>query len=773
MKFKAFLVIAAAAAMLFPSCGEKEPETGAAELTIKSEATVNFESAESSQTVKFVATREWTAKVSETATSWLSVTPTSGKASSKEQTLTIEVLGNPEKDRFGTVTVSILSGTLVLGSKTITVNQKGEKGSSFVTIASVRAQAPTGENAVTIADGTMIKGTLLSNTDLNNLSSKKILYVQDETGGVQLFLDSNSTFKRGDVVTVDLSGASMKLYNGMIEIDDVKLANVAKDPSTATLEAKAISMEDFLANKYESQYVALENVQVTNADLNKKWVVDGKATSINFENVNGGTFVVRSSQYSSYKDQTVPSGNGTIKGIATIYNGTLQLLFTAEADYAGLTGERQKPAETETNITAVLAGQVSGIAIVEGVVIGAGKTSFVLNDGGEKNLYVYKQDATDVPAVGSTVKVKGTVAKYGASELIQLADFEVSQASGTYTPVVAESVALDAAAVDAYNKNWAENVTVTGKLKKSGNYFNIEISGAKRVGSIVASALTDKLEDGAMYDFTGFFGGISGTTTQYFNILPSTITESDKPYLEVANTEIPVGSDKTSATIDVVTNCDWTAVSDNEGFTVSPASGSGSAKITVTFAANTDVENARVAHIKVSTEAEVANKEITVTITQSRASAANEKSWTLDSDAIKNAHSAAWQYTSGDKKVTAADGSVWTLFNTYANKNQVTVQMNKGKGSYVLTPDIPEGNEVKRITVDVNAKADGSGDVSERPIDILSEDGKTTLLNDVNGKTLKAGLDVPAGNGKVRITCDETNGAAIYIVSITITYAPK
>ena len=105
MKFKAFLVIAAAAAMLFPSCGEKEPETGAAELTIKSEATVNFESAESSQTVKFVATREWTAKVSETATSWLSVTPTSGKASSKEQTLTIEVLGNPEKDRFGTVTV--------------------------------------------------------------------------------------------------------------------------------------------------------------------------------------------------------------------------------------------------------------------------------------------------------------------------------------------------------------------------------------------------------------------------------------------------------------------------------------------------------------------------------------------------------------------------------------------------------------------------------------------------------------------------------------------
>ena len=140
---------------------------------------------------------------------------------------------------------------------------------------------------------------------------------------------------------------------------------------------------------------------------------------------------------------------------------------------------------------------------------------------------------------------------------------------------------------------------------------------------------------------------------------------------------------------------------------------------------------------------------------------------------VKAAHDASWSYTSGERKVTATDGSEWILFNTYANKNQVTIQMNKGKGAYVLTPALPDGTEIKKIAVVLNTKSDGTGDMGSRPMDILSADGNTTLLDDVTGQTLADGLDVAAGNTQVRIICDETNGSAVYITSITVTYGAK
>ncbi len=641
MKIKSILaIVATAATVLFAGCDPKEPDLGAAEISIKGDASINLTPAESSQAVKFVATRAWTTTVSENAADWIAVTPASGKASAKEQTVTIDVLANAGKDRMGTVTISILQGSTVLGSKTITINQEGEQGSSYVTIAALREQAPTGEDAVSIADGTMVKGVVLSNVSLNNLTSKKIVYLQDATAGVQIFLDANSTFNRGDEISIDLTGASMKLYSGQLEIEGAKLQNASKT-GDATLAAKTVTMADFLANKYEAQYVALEGVQVAKADIGKTWVQGGKATSVNFEDAEGNTFVVRSSQYSSYKDETVPSGSGTIKGISSFYNGTLQLLFTDVADYAGLTGERIEPAFTETTIAAVLAGSVTGGAIVDGAVVAAGKTSYVINDGGEKNLYVYVTDKeAALPAVGKVVTVTGTVAKYGATELIQLTDATFAESTKTITPAAQTPKALDAAAVDAYNGNWSELVTVTGKLKKSGNYFNIEIGGS-RVGSVVATTLTDALTDGAIYDFTGYFGGVSGTSTYYFNILPTEIKESERPMFSVTKDAITVIATDTSASFGVESNVDWTVVSDNADFTVTPASGNGNATVTVSFAANTSTTEDKVAHITVSTTAEVEVKSYTVTVTQQKvASSGEEKTLTFVIDDIKGNFSA-------------------------------------------------------------------------------------------------------------------------------------
>ena len=58
------------------------------------------------------------------------------------------------------------------------------------------------------------------------------------------------------------------------------------------------------------------------------------------ENADGKNFVVFSSRYATYGATAVPQGSGTIKGISSINNGNMQIIFAQSSDYAGLTGTR-------------------------------------------------------------------------------------------------------------------------------------------------------------------------------------------------------------------------------------------------------------------------------------------------------------------------------------------------------------------------------------------------------------------------------------------------
>ena len=206
----------------------------------------------------------------------------------------------------------------------------------FATIASVLA---LGQNA-TVADGTTIEGIVISNMDLNNLTSKKGMYVQDATGALQFYLAANHEFAFGTKVKIDLTGATLGAYNGAVQVSGLALDKISVVSTGNTVTPKTISMADFLANKYEGQYVALEGVQVASVDLAKTWVMDGAHTSINMGDANGNKFVVFSSKYATYGTSTVAQGSGTIKGISSINNGNLQIIFAQNSDYAGLTGAR-------------------------------------------------------------------------------------------------------------------------------------------------------------------------------------------------------------------------------------------------------------------------------------------------------------------------------------------------------------------------------------------------------------------------------------------------
>lgn len=184
-----------------------------------------------------------------------------------------------------------------------------------------------------------VEGIVISNGEIGNLTSKKGMYIQDETAGLQLRLSADHTIAFGTKVKVDLSGVNLGAYNGAVQVsvDSSKVTVLSTDNA---VEAKTVTMADFLANKYEGQYVAIEGVQVAAADLEKTWVMGGAHTSINIEDAEGNTFVVFSSKFATYGAETVAQGSGTIKGIAAINNGKIQIIFGQQSDYAGLTGER-------------------------------------------------------------------------------------------------------------------------------------------------------------------------------------------------------------------------------------------------------------------------------------------------------------------------------------------------------------------------------------------------------------------------------------------------
>ena len=207
-------------------------------------------------------------------------------------------------------------------------------GGTAMTIAEVLAYGAA------LPSGSTIEGVVISNMDLNNLTSKKGMYVQDATAGLQFYLAANHTFAYGDKVQIDLSGVTVGAYNGAVQISGLALDKIAKVSSGNTVTPKTVTMADFLANKYEGQYIALEGVQVADSDLSNTFVMGGAHTSINMEDASGNKFVVFSSKYATYGAQTVPQGSGTIKGISSINNGAMQIIFCQASDFAGLTNTR-------------------------------------------------------------------------------------------------------------------------------------------------------------------------------------------------------------------------------------------------------------------------------------------------------------------------------------------------------------------------------------------------------------------------------------------------
>lgn len=152
-------------------------------------------------------------------------------------------------------------------------------------------------------------------------------YVRDATGAIRLRLLASGGLYVGDSIRINLKGAKLTQYQGVLQLDSINVDKmVAKqktglNPSPITLNITQID------TNYLSQLIKLNNVEFICADKNQYFADAINQQSINrtIKDCNGNQILVRTSGYANFANQKTPTGNGSLIAIVGKYGGQYQL----------------------------------------------------------------------------------------------------------------------------------------------------------------------------------------------------------------------------------------------------------------------------------------------------------------------------------------------------------------------------------------------------------------------------------------------------------------
>ena len=489
---KSFLTILAAAALaagcvpeqVIPSLPEFKPD--------QSYLGIPYEGGVTSTTIK--ATTQWSFDEA-SIPDWLTVTPHSGgsdvnaivfaadkNTASSDRTANLLVNVAGKQQRFTVVQGG--PGAFEAPLSTIAQVAAGSDGEVFRIRATVTGIRNTNYGNIDVADET---GSIYIYGLFNGMGQ----YPKDAAGGWSSF-----GIESGDVITVQ---GPRTLYNGTtLELVDATLIKVEK--SLISVEPSAIELESAEAGTFTISVVSK---------------ADGMA-------------VLPSADWIKLTDIAAGEGGAAVYSFAyeantTTAARTANVVFKATNSSKSVAVSQPGVPPTGQSITEIVAlPDDSGVETLESQVVAKTTKGFVVSDG-TTAIYAYDNGANAVE-IGDKVKVFATKTTYnGVPELASITAIEKIGTVAVEHPAVKD---ITAGALD-YAATVAEYIQFTGTLKKSGNYYNVEIEGvdpAVRQGSIVypIDALDAASFDGQSITVTGYFNGISGGG-KYVNVIATKI----------------------------------------------------------------------------------------------------------------------------------------------------------------------------------------------------------------------------------------------------------
>ncbi len=206
---------------------------------------------------------------------------------------------------------------------------------------------------IQITDTLVIQGIITSSDETGNIY--KSLYIQDSTGGLNIAIDQTSIytdFRLGQKIFIKCKDLYLGEYGGVVQLGYNNNGSIGRIP-TAMLKTyffkdglpgavptpSLIDVTTDLTGKI-SMLVRIDGISFP--DVGQPYSLPDASTdriiadaSGNPISIGGSDFVLRTSNYASFRTSLLPQGVGSLIGILSVYNGTYQLYIRDLNDVVG------------------------------------------------------------------------------------------------------------------------------------------------------------------------------------------------------------------------------------------------------------------------------------------------------------------------------------------------------------------------------------------------------------------------------------------------------
>jgi hypothetical protein len=196
-----------------------------------------------------------------------------------------------------------------------------------------------------IGDTVIISGIVTANDESGNLYKKFV--IQDGTAGIEIDVDQTSMYidyRVGQRVFIKCQGMYLGRYNGLPQLGYIYNGNIGRLPKIfidqhifpdslpGTPVEPIVVLPTALNVSMVNKLVRLEDVAFT--DAGSTWA---DADGYGERGLEGGptSFIVRTSNFANFATKIVPSGNGTVQGILSLFGSTYQLTIRDINDIIG------------------------------------------------------------------------------------------------------------------------------------------------------------------------------------------------------------------------------------------------------------------------------------------------------------------------------------------------------------------------------------------------------------------------------------------------------
>lgn len=208
-------------------------------------------------------------------------------------------------------------------------------------------------------------------TDESSGNFYKEAYIQDGSRGIRLRFPSSSSLSIGDSVRVYLKGTYLDMYNELIQLDSVDPDdNIIIQSNGNPITPKVLDITDLSAIEtigtqdfytYQSQFIQLNNVEFGNTGNTWSDPITFFSVNHDLNDCSGGTVLVRTSGYSNFAGDVIPSGNGTLLGVMAVFGTDIQM-YVRTPDEQDMNGTRcgSFTCSEEVAITETFASFING-----------------------------------------------------------------------------------------------------------------------------------------------------------------------------------------------------------------------------------------------------------------------------------------------------------------------------------------------------------------------------------------------------------------------------